>query len=163
MLKSSLRYSIYKVQTRFPKKAFELYHTQFRLSRTFFEFFQTFSRRFSLVLTFASNSVILSHLFKLVKHFFELFRSFPAVKSRSKLPLFITQLFQYTSTSFICQELFSVSSKFLSFSALFRCPRGQLAYIIICFPICQAFFNKNWHLFLCTFNAYTCAYMTDFS
>ena len=76
MLKSSLRYSIYKVQTRFPKKAFELYHTQFRLSRTFFEFFQTFSRRFSLVLAFASNSVILSHLFKLVKHFFRAFSKF---------------------------------------------------------------------------------------
>ena len=45
----SLRYSIYKVQFashRFAVTAFELYHTQFRLSRTFFKFFQTFLRRF---------------------------------------------------------------------------------------------------------------------
>ena len=45
----SLRYSIYKVQFaphRFAVTAFELYHTQFRLSRTFFKFFQTFLRGF---------------------------------------------------------------------------------------------------------------------
>ena len=45
----SLRYSIYKVQFathRFAVTAFELYHAQFRLSRTFFKFFQTFLRGF---------------------------------------------------------------------------------------------------------------------
>ena len=109
MLKSSLRYSIYKVQTRFPKKAFELYHTQFRLSRTFFEFFQTFSRRFSLVLAFASNSVILSHLFKLVKHFF---RAFP--KFSSCEVAFQASAFHHTTFSLYLNK-FHLSRTFFSF------------------------------------------------
>ena len=68
-LKSSLRYSIYKVQTRFRKEALGLYHTQNHLSRTFFDLFQTFSTGFSSLAALVSNSDILAQMLSFVKNF----------------------------------------------------------------------------------------------
>ena len=73
----SLRYSIYKVQTflSLSLTAFAFYHISFRLSRTFFKFFQTF-----LICGFArcsvSNFAMLAHLVSFVKHFFQILFKF---------------------------------------------------------------------------------------
>ena len=58
----SLRYSIYKVQSRsrLTAEARLSYHTLFHLSRTFFKFFQIFSSRFDSVVRVTSRR--LEHL-----------------------------------------------------------------------------------------------------
>ena len=58
---------------------------------------------------------------------------------------------RYSSTpSFICQELFSSSFKFLPASALFAPLAEALRYITITWPFCQALFS----LFLIFFSAW---------
>ena len=158
MLISSLRYSIYKVQTRFLLRRKLLDYITLKtvcqeLFSSFFELFRgDFPRcRFREQLGhFITSFLTCQELFSIL---FEVFR---AVALRSKLPLFITQLLYYTLSISICQELFSNSQKFPLISALFYCPRGQLRYNTISFSICQAFFHKNWHLFLCAFNTDIC-------
>ena len=50
------------------------YHIFLSLSRTFFYFFETFSELFPLVSVFRDSQSRLSHLVRLVKHFFEVFQ-----------------------------------------------------------------------------------------
>ena len=78
------RYSIYKVQCRSlafiscPLRTFICYHNLFRLSRTFFKFFQTFlscslpSRRSRS----SDNFYILADTFSFVKNFFQILSNF---------------------------------------------------------------------------------------
>ena len=52
------------------QEAFGLYHTQIRLSRTFFVLFQTFSTGFSSLAALVSNLGILAQMISFVKNFF---------------------------------------------------------------------------------------------
>ena len=52
------------------QEAFGLYHTQIRLSRTFFVLFQTFSTGFSSLAALVSNLDILAQMISFVKNFF---------------------------------------------------------------------------------------------
>ena len=72
----SLRYSIYKVQSRsrLTAEARLSYHTLFHLSRTFFKFFQIFSSRFDSVVRVTSRR--LEHLTTSRSICQELFSSF---------------------------------------------------------------------------------------
>ena len=74
----SLRYSIYKVQTR----CFALAHSFCILShsvsfvKNFFQVFSNFSEVFFAFVALVSNSTMLAHGFQFVKHYFPIFRSF---------------------------------------------------------------------------------------
>ena len=120
----SLRYSIYKVQTS------SLSQARLGSPRTFICYH------------------ILSNL---SRTFFKFFQILFDVVLHSRTLSFIAQLCYHTTEKFVCQELFQVFSNFFSLRFdVFR-SRGQLRYISTSFVVCQAFFHKNLHFFLCYF------------
>ena len=100
------------------RNGFEFYHIVFALSRTFFKFFKTFC---SLVLSSAlavdrayCDGFISYHIFQLLSRtFFELFQtlSFP-LRFRCG-PLLTATVSHLTTSSTLCQELFSTFFKIL--------------------------------------------------
>ena len=121
MFSLSLRYSIYKVQTQFV---------------------------FAVAFASAANFYMLAHLVEFVKNFFKFLRNSFVLLLRSGVFAFITQLFNVTTQTSFCQEVFSC---FLKFFVLSCRPRGQLGYISTVPAFCQALFHKIKCLILVVF------------
>ena len=105
-------------------------------------------RRCSCKLSLATNFYMLSQLISFVKYFFKFLKTFSKCFKQifsckccppSSTP-FIRQLSYVSTSSRICQELFSFLSNFFSICLAAR-SRRQLAYIIIASAICQRIFS----------------------
>ena len=127
-------------------------------------FFRSFPNFFEWILPSLLSwaTRLFYHIFlNLSRTFFASFRSFSSCDVALQASALHHATFSLYLIKFHLSRTFSNSPIFSLTSAWFSCPRGQPRYITISHSICQAFFNKNWLLFLCSLIVHICISITD--